>query len=259
MLIEDEIAKYIEVLNLSNENYSFDKEKWIYDVDNKDTLEDIATNVRKRLGISDNCPLDNLIDKLEDNNFLILKVNYEEDFDGFCEYVDNLAFIILSSKGYERNRFTLAHELGHLILNFKMDLTEKEKEEYCNLFASSLLLPKKAISREIEFNGKINNRNISINEINLIAYEYKVSLNAVIMRLYNLNYITESKKRSLFITLNTLGLSKEQIKVIDEEPKREKKLIYMLESENIITTEEMINYLGVTTNEFYGANISNRC
>lgn len=48
-----------------------------------------------------------------------IKKYFEEKFDGFCEYVDNLAFIILSSKGYERNRFTLAHELGNLILNFR--------------------------------------------------------------------------------------------------------------------------------------------
>ena len=83
MLISDEIAKYIEILDLANEMYSFDKTKWSFDVNSINDIESIAIKVRKILGVSDECALDNLTDKLEDNNFLILEINYEEKFDGF--------------------------------------------------------------------------------------------------------------------------------------------------------------------------------
>ena len=251
MMIGDEIAKYIEILELANEKYSFDKNNWTFDIDEIDEVENIAIKVRKQLGISDICSLDNLTGKLEDNNFLILSIDYDEKFDGFCEYVDGLAFIILSSKGYERNRFTLAHELGHLVLNFKKELDDKEKESYCDAFASALLMPKKAMKRELEFNGKEGIRNVSLNELLLIAEEYKVSLNAVIMRLYNLNIIDENQKRNLFIYLTKLGIRNKQLRIVNEHPTRERKLIYRLEAEKIISSDEAIKYLGVTTDEYF--------
>ena len=257
MLISDEIAKYLEVLHFANEDYSFDKTKWNFDVNRVEDIEEITVKVRKMLGVSDDCALDNLTDKLEDNNFLILEINYEEKFDGFCEYVEDLAFIILSSKGFERNRFTLAHELAHLILNFKEELDEKEIEHYCDLFASSLLMPSKAMKREFEFNKSIMARNVSINEIILIAKEYKVSLNAVIMRLCSLGIIDEYKKKNLFILLSKSGLRTRQLKIVDEHPTRKNKIIFRLEAEKIISTDEAVKYLGVTTDEFFSSDFSN--
>ncbi len=256
MLISDEIAKYIEILELANEKYTFDIKKWTFDIEKIDEVEEIAIKVRKILGISDICALDNLTDKLEDNNFLILSIDYDEKFDGFCEYVDGLAFIILSSRGYERNRFTLAHELGHLILNFKKGLSDLEKEKYCDAFASALLMPKKAMKHEMDFNGKEGVRNVSINELLLIANEYKVSLNAVIMRLCNLGIIDENQKRNLFIFLTRMGIKNKQLQIVDEHPTRERKLIYRLEAEKIISSDEAIKYLGVTTDEYFKSDFS---
>lgn len=257
MLISDEIAKYIEILELANEMYSFDKTKWSFDVNSINDIENIAIKVRKILGVSDECALDNLTDKLEDNNFLILEIDYEEKFDGFCEYVDNLAFIILSSKGYERNRFTLAHELAHLILKFEEKLNDKEIEHYCDYFASCLLMPKVAMKKELEFRNNSITRNVSINEIILIAKEYKVSLNAVIMRLNDLGIIDDYKKRNLFILLSKNGLKTRQLKLVDEHPSRKEKIIFRLEAEKIISTDEAIKYLGVTTDEFFRSDFSN--
>ena len=257
MLISDEIAKYLEILNYANEDYSFDKTKWEFKVNSSDDVEKISTEVRKMLGVSDDCALDNLTDKLEDNNFLILEIDYEEKFDGFCEYVDNLAFIMLSSKGYERNRFTLAHELGHLILDFDNDIEDKDKEKYCDYFASCLLMPSKAMKKEFEFNTMNATRNISIKEIILIAKEYKVSLNAVIMRLNTLGIIDDNQKRNLFILLSKSGLKTKQLRLVDEHPTRKDKIIFRLEAEKIISTDEAVKYLGVTTDEFFKSDFCN--
>lgn len=256
MLIADEIAKYLEILNMADEVYSFDNSKWSFDVEKFENIEKIAISVRKLLGVSDVCALDNLTDKLEDNNFLILEIDFEEKFDGFCEHVNDLAFIILSSKGYERNRFTLAHELGHLILNFKENLDEKEVERYCDYFASCLLMPENAIKRELEMGQRKILNNVSLNEILLLAKEYQVSLNAVIMRLSSLSIIDDNKKRNLFITLSKTGLRTKQLKFIDEHPTRKNKIIFRLEAENIISKDEVINYLGVTTDEYFRSDFS---
>lgn len=256
LLISDEIAKYLEILDYANEKYTFDKSKWSFNVESIKDLEKIAKKVREYFGISDDCPLDNLTDKLEDNNFLIIKINYEDHFDGFCEITQDLAFIILSSKGYERNRFTLAHELGHLILNFKENLNEKEIEHYCDLFASALLLPEKAMKHEFVFNGYKLPRNISLMEIILTATEYQVSPNSVIMRLNSLGMIDDIKKSNLFILLSKRGLKNAQLKNVNEKPMRMNKIIFRLEAENIISSDEAIKYLGVTTDEYLKRNFS---
>lgn len=256
MLIADEISKYIEILGKANEKFSFDKKDWHYDVSSLYDLSIIAEKVRLKLGVSNDYSLDNLTDKLEDNNFLIIVIDFDEQFDGFCEFVDDLAFIILSSKGYERNRFTLAHELGHLILDFKENLSNEEKEKYCNIFAGCLLMPEKAIKRELDYDNR-KNCNISLNEILYIAKEYKVSINSVIMRLFELNMISESQKRNLFIALTKSGFRTKQLKNVNEEPIRKNKLIFRLEAENIINREEAIKYLGVSTNEYFEFNFGN--
>lgn len=251
MLIADEIASYFEILNFADELYSFDKNKWHFDVNKYEDLESISIEVRNLLGISSDCALDNLTDKLEDNNFLILEIDFEEKFDGFCEIVNDLAFIILSSKGYERNRFTLAHELGHLILNFNEELNDLEKEKYCNYFASCLLMPATAMKKELEISKNKLLRNVSMNDLLLLAKEYKVSLNAIIMRLYDLGIIDDNKKRSLFILLSKSGFKTQQLKLIEEHPTRKIKLIFRLEAENIISSDEVIKYLGVTANDYF--------
>lgn len=249
LLCKDEISKYIEILNLADEFVSFDK-KWKFNVSNYSEIEEIALKVRKLLGVSESGPLDNLTDKLEDNDFLILEINFSENFDGFSGKVNDCSFIILSSKGYERNRFTLAHELGHLILNFKEDLSQKDKEKYCNYFASCLLMPQFSIKSDLAIGRNKLIKNISLNDVFMLATTYKVSLNAVIMRLYYLGIIDEFKKRNLFIQLSKKGLKKEQLKFVEEHPLKEKKIIFRLESENIISKKEAIKYLGVSTNEY---------
>lgn len=45
----------------------------------------------------------------------------------------------------DRKRFTLAHELGHIVMHLRsedFDKPEEEKEKEANLFAAEFLLPK---------------------------------------------------------------------------------------------------------------------
>ena len=41
----------------------------------------------------------------------------------------------------DRQRFGLAHALGHLLLSFPAEATEKKKEHACNWFAGALIAP----------------------------------------------------------------------------------------------------------------------
>lgn len=90
---------------------------------------------------------------------------------------------------YFRQRFTLAHELGHICLNqlagpftyHELAQTKNshyEEEFLCDLFASAILMPKSAIKKYLE-----SDESISLNTINRIASDFKVSKSAALRRL----------------------------------------------------------------------------
>ena len=83
-----------------------------------------------------------------------IRVRYytpEDDSDGFSTYIDGEPWICVSEKCPERRqRFTAAHELGHILLGHvgKYELVNREPsgkdnpiEQAANVFASRLLAP----------------------------------------------------------------------------------------------------------------------
>lgn len=90
---------------------------------------------------------------------------------------------------YFRQRFTIAHEIGHVCLNqlagpftyhelAQTKDTYFEEEYLCDLFASSILMPKSVIKRYLE-----DERDISLQTVSWIASDFKVSKSAVLRRL----------------------------------------------------------------------------
>lgn len=257
LLIEDEVGKYLEILDLANEKSEIEKDKWSYKVNDFEDIETISLKVRKKLNVSKYEPLFDLTGKLEDNNFLIMNIDYDQDFDGFSEVIGNKAFIVLSSKGYERNRFTLAHELGHIVLDLDNELSKKDIENYCNFFVSCLYMPKEAMLSEFKFDDNSDPNNISLFELFVLAEKYGVSLNAVIMRLANLNIISQKKKEKLFKELSVNKLTNKQLKFINEEPTRRTKLILKLDNLKVISKSQTVMYLGTTINDYFNSKYCN--
>lgn len=101
--------------------------------------------------------------------------------------------IVVSSNLYneEQKRFTLAHELGHILIHrgincfYENDLkiihTTKEKENEADRFAVELLMPRKSIEDEIE------DEDINFDLIKRISKKYKTSLTATAIRIAELS------------------------------------------------------------------------
>jgi len=87
-----------------------------------------------------------------------------------------------------RQRFTIAHEIGHLLLghtekNFILELNSKKPEEIeANQFAAELLMPLEMLKKDFQ-NGKKDAKDI--------AKVYNVSEEAVWWRLYACKLITK--------------------------------------------------------------------
>ena len=248
-LIQDEVAKYLEIIEMNNidtDNIKLKK----YSCNNLEDAEKAANDFRNYIKISNKQPISDLINILENLGIIIIQIknpnNRFDDFDGLSEFVNNIPVIVLLDgiKDGARQRFTIAHELGHLVLNINND--ELDEEKLCNRFASALLMPKEAIINEFGYSrGKIH-----FFELTAFKNEFKVSYTAIVYRLKDLNIISEYlyKKLSIFLSQR---IGKNDPKPIQPEISYQfKKIVYKLEADEIISVNKACELLGVTVDEY---------
>lgn len=246
-IIQNEVTKYLEVIEMNNtSNIKLKK----YPCKNFEDAEKAANEFRNYIKISNKQPISDLINILENLGIVIIQIknsnNRFDDFDGLSEVVNNIPIIVLldSIKDGARQRFTIAHELGHLILN--INNSDLDEEKLCNLFASALLMPKEAVINEFGLSRK----NINFFELTAFKKEFKVSYTAIIYRLKDLNIISEYlyKKLSIFLSQK---IGKNDPNPIETETSYQfKKIVYKLEANEIISLNKACELLGVTIDEY---------
>ncbi len=111
----------------------------------------------------------------------------------------------------DRQRFTIAHEVGHMVLHtFRPRAVDPEDE--ANKFAAALLVPQ---SRAVDILSDKTN----LTDYARIKATWGVSIQALIMRAAALDLISDSRKRSLFVQLSAKGWRKEEpVEVGNESP-----------------------------------------
>ncbi len=140
-----------------------------------------------KLGID---PILDLIDIFEMQGIRVFAVNIADDvkFDGLCAEVLNKPVIVISSNWPgDRQRFTLAHELGHLLLSGLLDPNINE-ERACNHFAGAFLFPRESVINEL---GK-NRTSIEVKELALLKEEFGISMVGILFRALHLEIISKN-------------------------------------------------------------------
>lgn len=251
-IIEEEVVKYLEVRELSDFKSDFKLKK--YNIHSLRDVEEASLKFRKDMGYSLTQPMFDLINILEKVGIVIVTIDNPDGmfdgFDGLAEIVLGIPVIVLLDdiKDGARQRFTIAHELAHLILNIaNQDLDE---EKVCHLFASALLMPSYAVEKEF---GSFRN-NINFYELEAFKQEYKVSYAATLYRLKDLNIINEYLYKKLIIQINKSIGKNDPSPIRPEVSYQFKKLVYKLEADNIISESKVNEYLGGSK---YGNNREN--
>ena len=245
-IILNRVRDYLEVLNLTQYNpIKLTKFK----CNSIEDAEAIAKKYRKIINISAIQPISDLISILENLGIMIIQIvdvnNYIKDFDGLSEIVDDIPFIVLldNIKDGARQRFTIAHELGHLVMDIADEL---DAEKMCHRFASAFLMPRESIINEF---GNFR-KNISLFELKTFKEEYKISYAAIIYRLKDLNIISEYLYKRLSIEINTTITKNDPEPIRPECSNQFKKLVYQLDSKNIISLNKACELLGVSAYEY---------
>jgi Zn-dependent peptidase ImmA (M78 family)/transcriptional regulator with XRE-family HTH domain len=114
----------------------------------------------------------------------------------------------------DRDRFTLGHELGHLVLHtFRPRTAHNQAEEEANLFATALLMPLERAEASMS-------DALSLTDYARLKATWGVSIQALIMRGHTAGAIGDTRKNSLFVQLSAKGWRKrEPVSVGHESPK----------------------------------------
>lgn len=164
----------------------------------------IAANQLREYWNLGNGAIFNVVELLEDKNIKVVKLDVNDDFDGLQTFVNGsipvIAYNVLKINKPDRIRFTLLHELAHLLLTFG-DITLKQKETLCFQFAGAMLLPEKTIKAEL---GDRRNK-LSINELGNIKKQYGISMQAIVMRAKDCGIINEHYTKQFFFFIKQMN------------------------------------------------------
>lgn len=202
--ILDQIERRVELENLFPsspiQNFCLGPKK-IYDYKG---IEMVASQIRKQwnLGLE---PLPALIDIFEEHGIKVFEIDNQEylKFDGLSARINNMPIIVIGNQWPgDRQRFTLAHELGHLALNgfFHPDLDE---EKCCDRFAGAFLLPKEAL---ITVLGE-HRSHIEPRELSLLKEEFGISMLSILHRAEDVGIISNNLYLHLRSEFNERGWS----------------------------------------------------
>lgn len=220
------------------------------------TPQEIAYKIRNYLGVPTG-PVDNIVTLLEKNGVIVmfLDVDNMEKFDGLTMFTTNQAPVIWINHNMpnDRKRFSLAHELGHLVMHLRsedLEKPEEQKEIEANEFASEFLMPE-SLCKEDFFNLKYK-------DLGLKKYYWKVSKAAIIYRAKELKCISEQTSKYLYVTLGRYGERKnESVQVSIDTPKIINKMLDLHISELNYSTEELSDIVGLMPNEI-NSELSNK-
>lgn len=161
--------------------------------------EKLANEVREYWQIGYD-PISNMTELLEEKGLKVLIVELPERVSGFTCLVkrrddanDLPVIVVNKNHTLERRRMTLAHELGHRLIDPE-GLSPKDEEKVANRFAGAFLMPQSHLEQEV---GK-HRESLGYRELISLKRIYQVSGAALIVRLRDIGIISDSRLTYLF-------------------------------------------------------------
>ena len=245
------LERYVEIEDILNDKAVFKNPipNKLRKVNNYESVE-IAANALRRHWDLGKAPLYNLMELVEDNGIRIYEIEATDEFDGISAWADDTPIIAINLKNEcVRRRFTIAHELGHIVLEFEAEKDLKGREKLCHTFAGAFLLPRDVIFAEL---GSQKRSKIAILELEKLKEIYGISIQAIVIRIYNLKIIGDQTYKKFWVTVNIQGWKKNEPGVYRgiERASRFKQLVFRAAAEEIITFSKAAELLNKPLSDF---------
>lgn len=177
------------------------------DLEDGYTPEMVAIHTRKLLGLNNEAVSDiNTI--LENHGIIVYEMsNAHKKFDGVSFLTDKGYPVIVINKSYsaDRKRFTIAHELGHLLMHVidsPLVPVFRDKEDEANRFSSEFLMPEKYIKNHLQ--------RLKLSDLADLKKYWLTSMSSIVRRARDLNKISDRKYKYFLIEMSRLGYRKDE-------------------------------------------------
>ena len=180
-----------------------------YPVEQFDDPAKVARTVRA-CGQMPMGPVFNMTQALENNGIVVFAHDFETDYiEGFSKRSPDMPPIIHINRALppDRWRWTLAHELGHIIMHTDPVRPAQQAEREADAFAAEFLTPGYEIGPMLY--------GLDRERLESLKAEWRVSMQSLIMRAFELGVIAASKKRGRFVRLSGDGFRKRDPEYLD--------------------------------------------
>jgi Zn-dependent peptidase ImmA (M78 family)/DNA-binding XRE family transcriptional regulator len=213
-------------------------------IDTVEQAEELAGTIREEWSLGSD-PIANLTDVLERQSIHVFEVPGHDDFDGLTAVArtedGGLRAVGIAEnpeRDGDRQRFTLAHEVGHVVLEPRGGINE---EDAANRFAGALLIPAGLVFDEV---GE-RRSDVSLDELLLLKKLWGVSAQCILHRLRDLDVISQSHYEWWQREIDALGYrTTEPIKLEREQSTWERRNVARARAERLISAGEAAAYLG---------------
>ena len=244
-LVCSEIEKYLEIEAILGIASKFNLDYSNITVEGENEVKLLAWRLRQDLNIGSDAIV-SAVDLLESMGVKIIEIEHESSFSGTCNEAGGLPVIVVNKNMCsERKRLTIFHELGHLLMHCAEGV---DKEKMCNVFANEVLIPSDRFKNLI---GE-SRHDISLVELQAIQREYGISVDALMMKAYQLNIITQTRYTSFHKKKNALPNFKDAVEKSlypMEHTCRFERLVYRALASEVISYSKAAALLDKSVNE----------
>jgi len=160
-------------------------------------IQDIARTVRARWQLPTG-PLHNVTKSIEEARGIIIPFDFgTKRIDATSCWPPNMPplFFADTTAPGDRLRFSLCHELGHLVMH--QDTPNPDMEAQANEFAAEFLMPEKDIRPYLA--------NLSLEKLVTLKPYWKVSMSALLYRARDLGEVTPRHAKTIWIQMGQYG------------------------------------------------------
>ncbi|WP_341280590.1 XRE family transcriptional regulator [Paenibacillus sp. FSL H8-0537] len=172
-------------------------------------INHVALLARQRLELS-KTNNDDLMFLIEKSGVFVFEKAIGEEIDAYSLWtLDDRPYIILGNmkRSAVRRNFDIAHELGHLLLHYRMEFTNLERKEHklieneANMFAGALLLPEDEFTTDMQDVSHLTNPDNYLD----LKKKWKTSLQVLGYRAANLGIIQSKDHRNFYAAMHRKG------------------------------------------------------
>ena len=220
----------------------------VLDVTKYGTPQECAKQLRKLWKLEKGA-INNLTEVLEDHGILLLNMNFDtERVDGRCVMVLDTLPLIVTNRNLlgDRQRFTLAYELGHLVMHlYTSPAYDRDLSHEANLFAAELLMPERDIKNDLQ--------DLSLPKLGELKKKWKVSMQSLVYRASDLELLNDNQKRYILQQFNNQNIRRREPKELDiptEQYRLVRDLLTQYRTKQKLSVAKMASFLHLEQNDF---------